>query len=192
MKRIVIRMGAILVLASACAAPLQPSPTPFPTASVVHAPTSTATALPPTPSSKELRAYLRRVHNSVLMAFDQRLGENRRLLASSTNRSFEADVLCTGEEGEWQHFDDLWLDLSVATAPPEAQAFHQALLDTLAAANQSAATQDWFCETYQQLGQPAEGMWARLAAEMRACVRRRNELRDTWRALGGPTLGLEW
>jgi hypothetical protein len=192
MKRIAIRMCAILMLASGCAARLQPVATSVPTPSAVAAPTIAATALPPTPSSPELRAYLRRVHASVLVAFNQGLEDNRRLLATASSQGLEADVLCSGEEGYWLHFDDLWLGLSVVSAPPDAQAFHQALLDTLAVANKSAATQDWFCQTYRALGQPAEGLWARLAAETRTCVRRRNELRDLWRVLGGAALGLAW
>lgn len=192
MNRIIILLVAVVVLIGACAAPLQPDVTSLPTPSTVQAPTSAPTALAPTPASKELREYLRRVQDTCLTAFNQRLEENRVLLASASNRSFEADVLCTGEEGDWQRFDDLWLDQSVASVPPEAQGFHRALMEALTAAEKSAATQAWFCQTYRELGQPAEGMWARLAAEIRAGMRRRNELREMWRGLGGLTLGLEW
>jgi hypothetical protein len=66
------------------------------------------------------------------------------------------------------------------------------LTEALAAADKSAESYDWFCTTYAEFGQPAEGMWGRLSLQVRACEERLADLRVQWRALGGDALGLAW
>jgi hypothetical protein len=100
-----------------------------------------------------LHAYMRLVHERILLEYVRRVAVNRDLLSSASTRSFDADTLCPGPEGgSWQHFDDLVLQASVIVPPPGAEGFHTALTESLAVAEESAESSDWFCTTYAAFG----------------------------------------
>ncbi len=150
-------------------------------------------ATPPPGPAMALHAYMRLVHERVLLEYARRVTVNRDLLSAASSRSFDADMLCPGPaSGSWQHFADLALEASVIVAPPLAEGFHAALMDALAAADKSAESYEWFCTTYASFGQPAEGMWGRLSLQVRACEARIADLHTQWKAMGGAALGLLW
>ena len=192
MKRGVIVLAVCLYLVVACAPVTAPTPGRTPT----MAPLSTAepvVATPPPGPLMALQAYMRLVHERVLVEFARRIAANRNLLSAASSRSFDADALCPGpESGSWRQFDDLALDLSVMVVPPLAEGFHAALADALSAASRSAESYEWFCTTYASFGQPADGMWRRLSTQVRSCESRLTELRQQWAALGGDQMGLVW
>ena len=181
----------VFVVAS-CSPTTTPTPSPTPTA----APLSTAApivATPPPGPTIALHAYMPVVHERVLLELGRRLVVNRELLSQASSRSFDADMLCPGpESGSWQHFDDLPLELTVIIAPPLAEEFRAALTEALEAAARSAESYEWFCATYASFGQPADGMWGRLSAQMRACESRVADLHVQWAAMGGDQMGLVW
>lgn len=181
-----------IFFAASCSATTSATPSWTPTA----APLPTAVpivATPPPGPTIALHAYMKPVHESVLLEFGRRVAANRELLSGASSRSFDADMLCPGpESGSWQHFDDLMLELSVLVVPPLAEDFHAALAEALVAAERSAESYEWFCATYASFGQPADGMWARLSAQVRACESRVADLHEQWEVMGGEQMGLVW
>lgn len=183
---------SLLLAAVSCSPPT--TPTPAPTAAAAPLPTAAPViATPPPGPALVLHAYMEQVHARVLVEFARRVVINRELLSGATSRSFDADILCPGPaSGSWQRFDDLDLELSVIVAPPQAEQFHAALSEALDAAQRSAESYEWFCTTYASFGQPADGMWARLSAQVRSCEARIAALHVQWEALAGEAMGLLW
>ena len=207
MNHIAAVLGLLLAIAGACSPTLTPAaptsgavgtasgqgePTATPLVSgTTSAPSLTATPSPP--SSEAVRTYLRRVHGDVLLDYARCVEGNRALLAQAWNQGDDPSVLCAStDEGYWLHFDALWLMLSSTRAPPEMATFHTTLLEALSDAEKSSRAYNWFCQTYHAFGQPADGMWTRLAVEVRACVTRMIEVRELWALLGGTAMGLQW
>lgn len=193
MKRpVALAVISLLLVAGSCSPPT--TLTPAPTATTAPLPTAAPiVATPPPGPALVLHAYMEQVHARVLVEFARRVVVNRELLSGATSRSFDADILCPGpSSGSWQRFDDLALELSVIVAPPQAAQFHAALSEALEAAQRSAESYEWFCTTYASFGQPAEGMWARLSTQVRACEARIADLHVQWEAMDGEATGLLW
>lgn len=190
-RRLLVLLACLSLLVS-CA----PSVTPAPSATRTLPPLPTAppiVATPPPGPTLVLRAYMETVHERVLVEFGQRVLADRELLSAAASRSFDADILCPGSDDRaWQRFDDLILELSVIVSPAQAAEFHAALGEALEAAERSAESHEWFCTTYATFGQPADGMWARLSAQVRACELRIAVLHAQWEAMGGDAAGLRW
>jgi len=190
---LLIRVSVVGVLLLASCSPL-PSPTAVPTPAVASLATAAPiVATPPPGPTLVLHAYMQDVYEGVLVQFARRVALNRDLLSTASSQGSDAAILCPGSGGSpWQEFDNLALELSLLLAPPQAEEFHAALAEALAAADRSVESQEWFCETYASFGQPAEGMWSRLSAQVRACESRMADLRSHWRAIGGEAAGLVW
>ena len=192
MKGWVLLAWTGICLAVACS-PVS-TPTRVPTRTVAPLQTiAPIVATPPPGLTLALNEYLAATYERVLAEYARRVTANRDLLIAASTRSFDADMLCSGPEGDsWQHFTDLQLEASVLVVAPLADDFHAALIEALAVAEESAESCEWFCATYASFGQPAEGMWSRLSLQVRACESRRADLRAQWVAMGGDTLGLRW
>jgi hypothetical protein len=187
---LLVAIGLILIVSCSRTA----TPAAIPTATML--PLATAApiiATPPPGPTLALHNYMRQIYQGVLLDYARRVALNRDLLSAASSRSFDADMLCPGPEGaSWQRFDDLALEASVIVPPPGAEGFHAVLVEALNAADQAAASYEWFCETYATFGQPAEGMWGRLSLQVRACEARIADLRSLWRDMGGEAMGLAW
>jgi hypothetical protein len=152
---------------------------------------STPVPTPATPTP-ELRAYLRRLCERILVSYAAILDRNHALLSQAAASAYDPGVLCESAGGGWAHAADLELELEVLAPPAPAAAFHQALLEALQSAERSARECDWLCRTYRELGDPAQGMWTRLELAVRSGLRRSNDLHAQWDALGGDSAGLVW
>jgi hypothetical protein len=192
------RLSAVGLVCGVALASCVPQATP--TASVRStprlnpSPTSTWPLATPEPGHNlALRAYLRAVHSRVLLEYARRSTLNQAMLDGAQSTGMDADMLCS-EEGttKWYHVADLSDEARAIAAPAGCTEFRQALLDALEAAEATAQSHGWLCETYAAFGQPAEGMWAKMIQHVRADLIRAGELRETWRSLGGEEAGLLW
>jgi len=191
MKRaVLLQILAVWFVVSCSGAP---TATDLPTETSVPTATPAPTATPSSQDLTALHSYLRRVHERILMEYSRCVDTNAALLSSAANRSFDADLLCEEPEtGSWKLCSELALELSVVAPPPPAEEFHTALAEALALGEEAARSQEWFCETFFTFGQPAEGMWSRLASQVRGSAARRDRLRQLWATLGGEEAELAW